>query len=294
MSKSLKNNLSLRSLAGLGSSRRQARPRLARLTACSFLLTCLASTALSAPVNWTGASGNWNVATNWSSNPSFPAAADDVTISVAGLQTVTFTGTAPVTSATVNSITSDENLTISGGSLTVTNGFGNTAATTISGGALTLNGASTLASLTQSGGSLAGTGTVTVTGASTITFGDHRGTGTTILQGASTISSSGLRLDGGRTLRNESTLTWSGGGILFNNTFNGVSGGAGSGTINNIAGATFVASGDFATTINASNFGGADTGADALITNAGTFRKSGSSAGHTTTVDVAFNNTGTV
>ena len=108
---------------------------------------------------------------------------------------------------------------------------------------------------------MSGPNNLTVTGAANITFGDHRGTGTTILQGATSISSSGLRLDGGRVLRNEGALTWSGGQILFNNTFNGASGGPGSGTINNVAGATFVASGDNATSIVASNFGGADTGA---------------------------------
>ena len=43
-----------------------------------------------------------------------------------------------------------------------------------------------------------------------------------------------------------------------------------------------------------SNFGGTDTGADALFTNAGTFRKSGSSANDITTVDLAFSNTGLV
>ncbi len=135
---------------------------------------------------------------------------------------------------------------------------------------------------------------MTVTGNTAISFGDHRGTGTTILQGPSTISSSGFRLDGGRTLRNEDTLTWSGGQLLFNNTFNGQSGGPGSGTLDNIAGATFIASGDAAATIAARNFGGTDTGADALISNAGTFRKSGSTASATTTVGVTFNNSGTV
>ena len=148
--------------------------------------------------------------------------------------------------------------------------------------------------LIQSNGSVNGTRDFTVTGASTITYGDHRGSGTTILQGPSTISSGGFRLDGGRTLRNENTLSWSAGQLLFNNTFNGQSGGLGSGTINNVAGATFIASGDSATDISATNFGGTDNGADALIINAGTFRKSGSTASHTTTVAVGFNNTGSV
>ena len=115
----------------------------------------------------------------------------------------------------------------------------------ITGGNLTLNGTSSVNNFTQSSGSLSGTGVLTITGASTITFGDHRGTGTTILQGPSTISSSGFRLDGGRTLRNEDTLTWSGGTILFNNNVNGTQIN-GSGTLNNLAGATFIASGDAA------------------------------------------------
>ncbi len=114
-------------------------------------------------------------------------------------------------------------------------------------------------------GTVSGTGNFTVTGTSAITFGDHRGTGTTTLQGPTTIEGTGFRLDGGRTLRNEDTLTWSGGTILFNNTFNNQSGGAGSGTLENVSGATFIASGDAAGTIDVSNFGGTDTGADALI-----------------------------
>ncbi|MBI2800669.1 MAG: VPLPA-CTERM sorting domain-containing protein, partial [Gammaproteobacteria bacterium] len=125
-------------------------------------------------------------------------------------------------------------------------------------------------------------------------FGDHRGTGTTILQGTTSISGSGFRLDGGRVLQNDGTLTWSSGGLLFNNTFTGASGGPGSGTINNRSGGLFIASGNGASSIFASNFGGADTGSDAVFNNVGTFRKAGSDAANTTTVDVGFNNTGAV
>ena len=157
-----------------------------------------------------------------------------------------------------------------------------------------LGGAATTGSLIQSSGSIAGARNLIVTGPATITFGDHRGPGTTMLQGPTSVSGSGLRLDGGRVLQNSARLTWDGGQILFNNTFNGNSGGAGSGTIDNLAGATFVASGDGATSIAASNFGGADTGADATINNAGTFRKAGASAGNVTTIGVRFNNTGTI
>jgi hypothetical protein len=63
-------------------------------------------------------------------------------------------------------------------------------------------------------------------------------------------------------LRNEAALAWNGGQLLFNNTFNGQSGGAGSGTIDNTGTGTFIASGD--------------------------------GANNTTTVDDAFNNIGTI
>jgi hypothetical protein len=120
------------------------------------------------------------------------------------------------------------------------------------------------------------------------TYGDHRGTGNTILQGASTISSSGFRLDGGRTLTNQNALTWSGGQIVLNNTYDGAGpgGGAGSGTINNAVGATFTASGDGAGSIDASDQGAGDTGADALFINTGTFIKSGSTGGNQTSINV--------
>ncbi len=126
----------------------------------------------------------------------------------------------------VSSITT-QNVQFSGSGTTTINGTYNVAGTTgisngtatingtlpslgsalnISGGVLNINGSNaSVGTLTQSNGALAGTGTVTVTGNAAITFGDHRGTGTTILQGPSTISASGFRLDGGRTLRNENT-----------------------------------------------------------------------------------------
>ena len=193
-------------------------------------------------------------------------------------------------------ITSPGTVRLSGSSIVnINTGYAIAGTTEIQSGSLNLlGGNASTGSLTQSSGTVSGTGNFTVSGAAAITFGDHRGTGTTILQGPTTISASGFRLDGGRTLRNENTLTWSGGQLLFNNTFNNQSGGPGSGTLDNITGATFIASGDLAQSITASNFGGTDTGADALISNAGTFRKSGSTATDITTVGVIFDNTGTV
>ena len=242
-------------------------------TLCGKVVVAIAAvvfgvgSAQAANITWVGPNGSfWDLAANW--NPGLPGAADAALL---GANNTVFRSGA----ITIQSFTGTGQLSVTGGTLAVT-------------------AASSIGSLSMTSGSLGGTGNITVSGATAISFGDMRGTGTTTLQGATTISSSGLRLDGGRVLRNENTVTWDGGQILYNNTFNGTSGGAGSGTINNIAGATFIASGDSATSIAASNFGGADTGADALFTNAGTFRKSGSAANNTTTVGVAFNNTGAV
>ncbi|AFY28282.1 Calx-beta domain-containing protein [Cyanobium gracile] len=243
---------------------------------------------------WDGGAATdlWNLADNWDTNV-IPSNGDDIVIAP-GFGTTIFNGSSPLASLAVTSLDSGSNLTVSGGLLSVSGTASFAAALSITGGTLELNGSSSINTFAQSSGSLSGTGTVTITGPSTITFGDHRGSGTTILQGPTTISGSGLRLDGGRTLQNENTLTWSGGQILFNNTFTGGSGGPGSGTINNIAGATFTASGDSASSIAASSFGVSDDGTDALFTNAGTFRKSSSSATNITTVGVLFNNSGTV
>ncbi|MBI2802375.1 MAG: hypothetical protein HYX63_19190, partial [Gammaproteobacteria bacterium] len=245
--------------------------------ALSALCALLGSTATAnaAVVNWVpNADGGWEIATNWTSNPALPGVADDVILDVGGVTVRTITHS--VGNHVVNSLLSQENFTLSGGSLSLQ-------------AASTINGI-----FTQSSGSIGGSGTLTVTGAANLTFGDHRGTGTTILQGATSISGSGFRLDGGRVLQNDGTVTWSNSGLLFNNTFDGNSGGPGSGTINNRSGGVFIASGNGGSSISASNQGVTDTGADAVFNNAGTFRKSGSDATNTTNVSVAFNNTGTV
>ena len=156
-----------------------------------------------------------------------------------------------------------------------------------------LGGNASTGALTQSGGIRQRHGNFTVTGTSAITFGDHRGTGTTILQGATTIRASGFRLDGGRTLRNEDTLTWSGGTILFNNTFNSQSGGLAR------AHSTTLPARPSSPPVmrqapSSEQFRRHGHGRRCADRNAGTFRKSGSSANDITTVDVTFNNTGTV
>src|SRR5688572_16586585 len=93
-----------------------------RAVFCVLLaLTSLPGSVSAAAVVWVDATGFWDVAGNW--NPSLPGATDDVTINVGGLQTITHrTGT-----NTINSVSSDENLSITGGSLIVSTTFSNTA-----------------------------------------------------------------------------------------------------------------------------------------------------------------------
>src|SRR5262245_58149873 len=104
-----------------------------------------------ATITWVGPNaGFWDVAGNW--NPGLPGAPDDAALG--SFDTVFRSGT-----VTIQSFTGTGLLSITGGTLTVTN-------------------ASTIGSLTQSNGSLGGTGNVTITGNATFTFGDQRGTGT--------------------------------------------------------------------------------------------------------------------
>src|SRR5215831_9964726 len=156
-----------------------------RATVALLLLTAMTAAAAHAAVNWTDGTGFWDVATNWSSNPALPGATDDVTINVAGVQTITHrSGTDTVQSIAIT----DNNLAVTGGSLTVSGAFGNTGNTSISGGTLTLNGVSTLNTLALSGnGTLAGTGAVTLSGALTWTSGGMTGTGTTNANGGITL-----------------------------------------------------------------------------------------------------------
>ena len=92
------------------------------------------------PVNWVDASGSWDVAANW--DPGIPAAADDVTISVTGVQTITHgTGDNTINSLTTNA---DAILVINGGSSLLISSSGTNAGTLQAGGAspgtLNLNG----------------------------------------------------------------------------------------------------------------------------------------------------------
>jgi hypothetical protein len=161
-------------------------------------------TLLSA-VTWTGDGGdnNWDTAANWSTD-SVPGSGDDVTIDVAA----NVVHSNDVTDS-INSLTSMEPLTISGGTLSIA------AASTID------------STLSLTGGTLTGTGDVSVSGLVTLTNGTLSGASALNANGGMLINptSGYFNLDG-RTLNNAAgqTVTWTGtsyfdasDGSVFNN-----------------------------------------------------------------------------
>ena len=142
-------------------------------------------------VSWTGDAGdnNWDTAKNWSP-VGVPGSGADVTINIPA-NVVHSDNVAD----SINSLTSTEPLTISGGSLSIA------AASTI-GGALTI-----------SGGTLTGTGDVTVSGLATLSSGTISGSGAVNANGGIlfNVSNAIFTLDG-RTLTNPAgqTATWTG------------------------------------------------------------------------------------
>jgi hypothetical protein len=163
-------------------------------------------TLLSA-VSWTGVAGdnNWDTPGNWSTD-SVPGSGDDVTIDIAA----NVVHSNSVTDS-INSLTSTEPLTISGGTLSIAS------ASTI-GGALTIDG-----------GTLTGAGNVSVSGLVTLTAGTLSGASELNANGGMLINPTGgnFNLDG-RTVNNAAgqTATWTGSlddfieasdGSVFNN-----------------------------------------------------------------------------
>ena len=221
----------------------------------------------SAVVTWVGANDSfWDIATNWSSNPAFPGAADDVALGAFNTTFRTNSGT-----LTIQSFTGTGTLTATGGTLSFAN-------------------ASSIGGFSMSGGQLAGTGDLTINGAATLTNAAFAGAGTTTAKSATTISSSGLSLDGGRIFQNDGTVTQT--STVDLNARNLGTAQAGSGSVVNSAGATWnssLAAGILF--ITASSQGAGDTGAGATFTNAGTFNKLGAG---TTDVRVNFINNGSV
>ena len=247
----------------------------ASVAVLAVLAAVVADPAESAGVNWVGGSSFWDLATNWGSNPLLPGAADDVVINVAGAQTVTHrSGTDTVNSL---SIVGDDALAVTGGSLTVANGFSSGATTSIGAGTLALNGASTMASLAQSGGVLGGSGNLVVGAGSSWLAGTQTGTGSTRYDGALALTGAGTKvLSGGRTVTLTGITTW-GGNTAANNGSLQFAGG----TLHNAG--TFNDQNGFASFIDHSS------GTNAF-SNIGTYNKQ---ANTVTTVEAIYNNTGT-
>ncbi len=177
--------------AGLGLSARGA------LLLATIITLAVAPIASAITRTWDGGAGtlSWHDANNWDPD-GVPGPADDVLIDVpAPTIAITYsTGT-----STINSLTSQENLTLSGGTLNIS------AASAIN------------AAFTLSGGTLGGSGTVTITGAVSWTAGAMSGSGQTIIEAGGSLSLSGGLKHLSRTLVNDGTATWSSGDWLFAN-----------------------------------------------------------------------------
>ncbi len=151
--------------------------------------------------------GDWAVAGNWSSAPALPGPADDVILDVGGPTARTITHSAGTDA--INSLTSQENLVLSGGSLSLAQ-------------ASQINGSLILSA------TLAGAGNVTV---SSLDWqgGLMAGSGHTIIPagGALSASTAGSKTLS-RVIDNSGAASYTGGTLTFNG-----------GTFNNNAGATF-------------------------------------------------------
>lgn len=207
---------------------------------------------LPATVFWTNPDGgDWATPGNWSTG-ALPGSADDVVIDLPGPLTVTHSTGADV----IRSLTSRDDVALTGGSLAL-------AAPSLLGSALVV-----------SGGTLTGGGDVTVDGMLTWTGGTLTGSGDTVANGGLVIDGSAPKLLDGRTLENVGSATWMGQGTLT-----GQNGAA----LVNRPGARFLAQSD-------ATFDSPSSGA--AFNNAGTFRKTGASG--VTTFHAQFNNAGTV
>ncbi|HEX4078922.1 MAG TPA: hypothetical protein VHX61_08635 [Rhizomicrobium sp.] len=236
----------------------------------------------------------------------------------------TFSGSVELDGGVLNTgaLAIGQNLTIDGGTynangalsigqnLSISDGTLNAGGTFSLGGALTIDGSSTTTlslggdNVTVSGlfsnssgdATISGTGTLTLAGGATFSSDGYdlmTGSGKTILQGNSTLSNDTyICLDGGRTLENQGTVTETQGGeiLLGYNPFGSSLGG---GTLQNDAGATV----DFDNT-NSDEYYGVSVYANAgatSFTNAGLVENTGNGTGnHTTSIEAAFTNTGTV
>jgi large repetitive protein len=214
-----------------GLRRKQKRPT---SRSCRPLIERMESRLQLSAVLWTGAGGdnNWDNANNWNTD-TLPGPSDDVTIDT----TADVVHSGAVTDS-INSLTSTQPLTISGGTLSIA------------------AASSTTGPLVISGGTLTGTGGVTVGGLLTLSSGTLSDSGGVTANGGITInpSANAFNLDG-VTLTNAAgqTATWTGtgsniqasDGAVFNNLGAFVAQNQGAFTQGNGAASSFVDEGTF-------------------------------------------------
>lgn len=202
---------------GIGTGRAWGvRNALAALVAIGAVLAGTASADASGfTKTWDGGGGDaqWSNPLNWTPD-GVPGIGDTVLIDVpASTITVLFSsGTSNIVS-----LTCEENLAVTCGSLSIGGTATIAGSVTLSSGTLTLNGVSSIGgTLGQSGsGGLAGTGTVEVAGLLSWTGGEQSGAGVTNANGGVAISGSGTKTPmGGRTLRMFGSCTWTGSGNI--------------------------------------------------------------------------------
>ncbi|MBL8467975.1 two-partner secretion domain-containing protein, partial [Methyloversatilis discipulorum] len=125
------------------------------LTATSFSNAISFATGSIASTWIAQSSGFWDVASNWAGG-FIPGAQNDVVIDQAGDLTVTVRSTSPASNFVVNSLYSNENIVISGSTLTLVDDSVINGRLTMSGGTLNIGTQLETGALTLSGGTIAG------------------------------------------------------------------------------------------------------------------------------------------
>ena len=216
-------------------------------------------------ITWVGSSGDWDTPGNWSSG-NVPGAGDDVVINVAGISVTHKESNAD----SVHSLTSQDPILMSAGSLAI-------------GADSTLSGAMSVKNST-----LSTSAKVTLNGSLDWTYGTLSGSGVINANGGMTVDdlAGGGEALSGVTLNNNGDFNWMegtiGGGFLLEN-------GA---VLNNDAGATINARNSRldANISEISNGGGTPS----ALNNLGTFMVAGGTNSYSVSMDVLFNNSGTI
>lgn len=237
--------------------------RTLRLTAVAMAVTALLgpNPARAANITWIGPNASfWDLVGNWDAG--LPGAGDDVLLGA--FDTVIRSGVWTIQS------------------------FNGTGALSVTGGSLRTTGTSGITTLNFSAGSLGGSGTVNAAALNWTggTFGiSGVGGGTTNVSGNVALNSSSHNVNYGHMLNLNGTSNWAQGDFYGIYLF---SGGEDTSTL------TIGASGTFndAGTTNAGNTRYLGYYANGVVNNAGTYNRNG--LGTTTTLNAAFNNTGTV